>query len=74
MYRNLSLRNELMIHVENDDIKARILKHIKMYLGDTVNRRAIKSDYGYEDIQLDRKEKKFNSQEEMAKEAKRLAL
>lgn len=74
MYRNLSLRNELMIHVENDDIKARILKHIKMYLEDTVNRRAIKPDYGYEDIQLDRKEKKFNSQEEMAKEAKKLAL
>lgn len=74
MYRNLSLRNELIIHVENDDIKTRILGHIKMYLNDNVNRREIKSDYNYEEIQPGKKDKKFNSQEEMAKEAKKLAL
>lgn len=38
MTRNLSRRNELLLLVENKDLKSRILKHIKWYLSDTENR------------------------------------
>jgi polyphosphate kinase len=72
MYRNLNLRNELLIRVENKEIKARIQNHIKWYLADTVNRRKILKGYKYENV-LPKGNKPFSSQEAMIKEAKKLA-
>ena len=73
MYRNLNLRNELLIRVENREIKSRIQTHIQWYLEDTVNQRKILKNYKYEDTKPDNKKKVFSAQEAMLKEAKKLA-
>ena len=73
MYRNLNLRNELLIRVENKEIKARIQNHIKWYLEDTINRRKILKNYGYEMVKLTKGKKTFSAQEAMIKEAKKMA-
>lgn len=74
MRRNLSMRNELLLLVEKEDIRNRIMKHINMYLKDTVNRRVILNGYKYEDVKQKRDKKPFNSHSEFIKEAKKLAL
>ena len=73
MYRNLNLRNELLIRVENKEIKSRIQSHIKWYLEDTMNRRKILNDYKYELMKPEKGKKPFSAQEAMIKEAKKLA-
>lgn len=73
MYRNLNLRNELLIRVENKEIKNRIQNHIKWYLSDTTNRRRILKNYKYESVTPGKGSKPFSSQETMLKEAKKLA-
>ena len=73
MYRNLNLRNELLLRVENKEIKSRIQNHIKWYLEDTINRRKILNGYKYEMVVPNKGEKPFSAQEAMIKEAKKLA-
>lgn len=74
MHRNLSLRNELLILVEQANIRQRLLKHLEYYIRDNTNRRVIKDNYEYEDVKVDKKDKKFTAQEAFWKEAKKLAL
>lgn len=74
MHRNLSLRNELLILVENDTIKDRIMKHLRMYQEDNTNRRIIEDKYKYHDVEIDKKEKKFTAQDAFLKEARKMAL
>jgi len=74
MHRNLSLRNELLILIEQEDIKKRLLAHLHMYLNDTVNRREILANYKYRDVQPKKGEKPFNCQQAFIKEAKKLGL
>ncbi len=73
MHRNLSLRNELLIMVENPEIRERLMRHIKWYLEDNTNRRIIRSKYSYESIKPG-KDHPFTAQERFLKEAKKLAL
>lgn len=74
MHRNLSLRNELLILIENPGIKSRIMGHLKTYLRDNTNRREILANYKYRDIKPGKKGKSFSSQEMFIREAKKLAL
>lgn len=74
MHRNLSLRNELLILIENTDIKKRIMNHLHCYLKDNTNRRVVTGRYKYKDITPDKKGKPFTAQEEFIKEAKKLSL
>lgn len=73
MTRNLSRRNEVMLVVEPDELRKRIIGHIKMYLRDNQCRRRILPDYKYEDIKPKKGEKAFNVQKALYKEAKELA-
>lgn len=70
MFRNLSRRNELMILVEQKDIRERLLKHLQMYMKDNVNKRKIEKQYKYKTIIPDKNEKPYNVQDEFIKEAK----
>lgn len=72
MTRSLARRNELMISVEQKDIRERIMKHISWYLKDTVNRRMVRPNYEYVDVRPSNKKKPFDAQHEMIKEAKSL--
>lgn len=74
MKRNLSLRNELLINIENDVIKDRILNHIDLYIKDNVNRRVILDDYNYQDVIPPKNTKPINCHEAFEKEAKKIAL
>lgn len=74
MTRNLSRRNELLILMEVGSIRDRILKHIRLYLRDNVNRREIKKGYGYELIRPGKKDKVYNCHQDFLKEAKGLAI
>lgn len=74
MTRNLSGRHELLIMVDQEDIRKRLIRHLKWYMEDNVNRRVILPDYKYEMYKPKKDEKKFNAQEQCAKEAKKLGL
>lgn len=71
MYRNLSLRNELMIRIDDPEIRNRIMYHLNAYLMDTVNRTAILDNYKYQYV-TDQKHH-YDSQEMMHQEAKKRA-
>lgn len=73
MTRNLSRRNELLIRIEQKDIKRRIMKHLSIYLKDNTLRRKILTNYKYRKLSPGKKEKTFNCQEWFKKEAKKLA-
>lgn len=72
MTRNLSRRNELLILIENKDMKSRILQHINWYLQDNVNRRRIKRNYEYELVKPCKKEKIYNCHRNFIKEAQEM--
>lgn len=74
MTRNLSRRNELMILVEQKNLKARILNHLEMYLKDTVNRRMIQDQYQYTDMRPKKGERPYDCQEAFRREAKKLVI
>lgn len=74
MHRNLSLRNELLIMVESNEIRQRLMKHIKWYLADNTNRRIIRQKYEYDPVVPDKDEDSFTAQARFMKEAKKLAL
>lgn len=71
MYRNLSLRNELMIRIDDPEIRNRIMYHLNAYLMDTVNRTMILDNYKYQYV-TDQKHQ-YDSQEMMRQEAKKRA-
>lgn len=68
MRRNLSMRHELLILVEQKDIRERLMKHLRWYLEDNRLAWRILKDYELEKIENNKKE--VNVQEKMAKEAK----
>ena len=72
MSRNLSARNELLLKVEQKDLKDRLKNHLQMYLKDTVNLREILPEYNYRSIKPGKKKDRYNAQMEFRKEAKRL--
>lgn len=74
MYRNLNLRNELMLLIEDEDIKSRIKDHLVQYVMDNVNRRKILDDYKFKNMYPDVGEKVSNCQENFIKEAKKRAM
>lgn len=74
MTRNLSMRHELLILVEQEDIRKRLIRHLKWYQEDNTNRRVILPKYKYEDVKPKKDEKHFSAQEQFAKEAKKLGL
>lgn len=74
MQRNLSNRNELLIRIERDELKNRIMKHLKWYMDDNSFRRIIKEKYQYETVKPDKKEESFSVQDRCIKEAKKMAL
>lgn len=74
MQRNLSNRNELLIRIEKDELKNRIMKHLKWYTDDNCFRRIIKEKYQYETVKPDKKEESFSVQDRCIKEAKKMAL
>lgn len=74
MQRNLSNRNELLIRIEKDELKNRIMKHLKWYTDDNSFRRIIKEKYQYETVKPDKKEESFSVQDRCIKEAKKMAL
>lgn len=74
MLRSYDKRNELLVRIEQADIKKRLMKHISMYLKDNVSRRKIKTNYRYKDIKPKKGEKPYNCQMEFRKEAKQLAI
>ena len=71
MYRNLSLRHELLLRVDESDIKKRLLKHLSFYLKDTELKRTILNRYKYE---IEKSDKHFNCQEAFTKEARSLKI
>ena len=71
MYRNLSLRHELLLRVDESDIKKRLLKHLSFYLKDTELKRTIQNRYKYE---IEKSDKHFNCQEAFTKEARSLKI
>lgn len=74
MQRNLSNRNELLIRIEKDELKNRIMKHLKWYMDDNSFRRIVKEKYQYETVKPDKKEESFSVQDRCIKEAKKMAL
>lgn len=74
MHRNLSLRNELLIQVEQENLKNRLLKHLKWYQEDNTNRRVLLDKYEYKSVKPDKKEDPFSVQERCIKEAKKMSL
>lgn len=74
MQRNLSNRNELLIRIEKDELKNRIMKHLKWYMDDNSFRRIVKEKYQYETVKPDKKEDSFSVQDRCIKEAKKMAL
>lgn len=74
MQRNLSNRNELLIRIEKDELKNRIMKHLKWYIDDNSFRRIVKEKYQYETVKPDKKEESFSVQDRCIKEAKKMAL
>ncbi|MCM1295061.1 MAG: polyphosphate kinase 1 [Muribaculaceae bacterium] len=73
MTRNLSRRNELMLLVEANGPKQRLLSHIETYLNDNVDRREIGPKCTYEDPNPKKGKKVICAQEAFIKEAKKMA-
>lgn len=72
MHRNLSMRNELLIRVEKDSIRKRLISHLALYMADNTNRRVIGTNYTYTEAKHKKNAKTVSVQEEMKKEAKKL--
>ena len=71
MTRNLDRRNELLVRMDDPDIRRRILGHIELYLRDTENRRIIGKNYKYEEPGGGGKS--LDCHREFEREAKRLS-
>lgn len=75
MGRNLNRRHELLILVENQEIRERLMKHLKVYMKDNTNLRKILPGYKYEMVDKPKKEKdRFSAQDWFIEEAKEMGL
>lgn len=72
MTRNLSRRNELLILIDDREMKSRILRHIDWYLRDNTNRRQIQDNYKYKLMSPGKKDKPYNCHKDFIREAKGL--
>ena len=69
MGRNLDRRVELMVPVEADDQKARLINMLKAYFEDNTNASKLESDGTYKLVEAKKKKKRFRSQEFLYKQA-----
>ena len=75
MGRNLNRRHELLILVENEEIRERLMKHLKIYMKDNTNLRKILPNYKYEMVdQPEKKKNQFSAQDWFIEEAKEMGL
>ena len=75
MGRNLNRRHELLILVENQEIRERLMKHLKVYMKDNTNLRKILPGYKYEMVdQPEKKKNQFSAQDWFINEAKEMGL
>ena len=75
MGRNLNRRHELLILVENQEIRERLMTHLKVYMKDNTNLRKILSGYKYEMVDHPEKKKnQFSAQDWFVNEAKEMGL
>lgn len=75
MGRNLNRRHELLILVENQEIRERLMTHLKVYMKDNTNLRKILPGYKYEMIdQPEKKKNQFSAQDWFINEAKEMGL
>lgn len=75
MGRNLNRRHELLILVENQEIRERLIKHLKVYMKDNTNLRKILPGYKYEMVdQPEKKKNQFSAQDWFINEAKEMGL
>lgn len=74
MGRNLNRRHELLILVEDEDIRERLMKHLKVYMKDNTNLRKILPGYKYEMIEAKKDKEPFTAQDWFIEEAKEIGL
>lgn len=75
MGRNLNRRHELLILVENQEIRERLMTHLKVYMKDNTNLRKILPGYKYEMVdQPEKKKNQFSAQDWFIDEAKEMGL
>lgn len=75
MGRNLNRRHELLILVENEEIRERLMNHLKVYMKDNMNLRKILPGYKYEMVdQPEKKKNQFSAQDWFVDEAKEMGL
>nr|DAH50586.1 MAG TPA: polyphosphate kinase [Caudoviricetes sp.] len=75
MGRNLNRRHELLILVENQEIRERLMNHLKVYMKDNTNLRKILPGYKYEMVdQPEKKKNQFSAQDWFINEAKEMGL
>ena len=72
MGRNLDRRVELMVPVEADVQKARLINMLKAYFEDNTNSSKLESDGTYKLVEAKKKKKRFRSQEFLYKQAHQL--
>ena len=73
MVRNLEKRVELLVPIEDNDSKKRLIKILKTYLDDNVKARLIKGDGSYTMVERKGRKKAIRSQEVLNREARRAA-
>lgn len=74
MGRNLNRRHELLILVEDEDIRERLMKHLKVYMKDNTNLRKILPGYKYEMVEAKKDKEPFTAQDWFIEEAKEIGL
>lgn len=74
MGRNLNRRHELLILVEDEDIRERLMKHLKVYMKDNTNLRKILPGYKYEMVEAKKDKELFTAQDWFVEEAKEIGL
>lgn len=74
MGRNLNRRHELLILVEDEDIRERLMKHLKVYMKDNTNLRKILPGYKYEMVETKKDKEPFTAQDWFVEEAKEIGL
>ena len=72
MGRNLDRRVELMVPVEADEQKARLINMLKAYFEDNTNSSKLESDGTYKLVEAKKKKNRFRSQEFLYKQAHQL--
>ena len=69
MGRNLDRRVELLVPVEQDHAKGRLIRMLNAYFDDNTNASVLRDDGTYRALEDKKKKKRFRSQEALYKEA-----